>query len=150
MLILLVAAAIIAAYVVLGGRSGSSLAQAPPPTSTPISPTGAPVLTRDAVRRIALRQLDNAGTAVASSIVLEQHPVSAVPEAQISGHSADYPLWVVSASGVFRPDRWPAGVALMEFRRIVLFLDGVTGDVLGEEMSEPIAAPPTPTPAPTP
>lgn len=52
-------------------------------------------------------------------------------------YAPSYPLWIVTARGIFVPARGPLRSQGREFNQITVFIDAVKGGVVAVEMTEP-------------
>lgn len=111
-------------------------APTPGPSPTPIRFTGEPLLSEDQARHsfesAIVAYTDSAATVQVRSVALRQTGEL--------GHQADlidpaYPVWVIDATGSFHARSTPRGVPLPRFTGARVLIDGVTGRLLGVELT---------------
>ena len=117
---------------------------APTPTQV-VASKASTVLVGDQVKSIAERIFKIRGVALPESIALLQGTVAGLSGASdLTQYSPDYPVWEVSATGSFERNRGPDAADTSSYRRITIWLDGITGDLVKLEMSDPASSSATP------
>ena len=115
----------------------------PGPTSTPIAPPqGVGLITESEARAIGLRVAGLSGDSVDASSVSSQLRTAA-DTGHTNGHVPDYPLWFISAKGIFHPS---FGNGQGTFSTITVYIDAITGSIFGVEMRDQLRVP-SPRPA---
>ncbi len=118
-------------------------APTPGPTSTLIAPPeDAAPITEDEARQTALRSVQNSAAAggtppeiVSVVLVTARDVVVGDDRSRLRDHTRDYPVWAVSATGIFAPTRWRAVAEPVYFSTMTVYVDAVNGNVMSVSMS---------------
>ena len=117
----------------------------PRPTLTPIAPpVDAAVISHARAEEIGLKVAGPSVTPGSVSTVLRG---AAEYGSFFPALTADYPVWELSATGTFVPSRGGPSGKRREFKEISVFIDGITGKIIGLQMRKQL---PTGEPTPQP